>query len=155
VEALPVVPPPRPGPPRDYSPASVPVLPEIPEVPPPPPVRAPAPVPAATSAPAPAPVPVKAQSESERIRRSEEMFPESEAPAPPQKPATGTSRLRRTVTGTQRVERPGTPGGQPLSAKVTRRVACAYCDQAFVVPMKAEPFTIPCLHCGQVNMIQP
>ena len=174
VEALPVLAPqPLRAPPGDYSPANVPVLPDIPTPPRPvtprqpvgPPPRQPVgPPPDALlqqMVPAldPTSVTTPVQSDTERLRRSADLFPEGESAAPPQKPATGTgtgtSRLRRTVTGTQRVERQAAPSGQPLSAKVTRRVACAYCDKPFVVAMKPEDFTIPCLHCGQVNMIQP
>jgi CheY-like chemotaxis protein len=165
VEALPVLapPPPRRAPPGDYSPANVPVLPDIttPPLPatprqpvgPPPDALLQQMVPALD----PTSVTTPVQSDTERLRRSADMFPEGESAAPSQKPATGTgtSRLRRTVTGTQRVERQAAPSGQPLSAKVTRRVACAYCDKPFVVAMKPEAFTIPCLHCGQVNLIQP
>lgn len=61
-----------------------------------------------------------------------------------------TSRLRRSVTGAIQH-----PPQAPLPSVEGRRVLCAGCKQPFNVPAKAEAFTVVCVHCGQLNRVDP
>ena len=63
-----------------------------------------------------------------------------------------TTRLRRSVTGTERVDRPN----QGQSADVaTRGVACAVCGKPFLVINREQPYSVVCVHCGQLNRVDP
>jgi CheY-like chemotaxis protein len=72
----------------------------------------------------------------------------------------GTSRIRRTVTGSYMPSPVG--AGQnpqnrpPVSAGgATRAVACAHCRKVFMVASRPIAYTAMCVHCGQVNRIDP
>jgi len=63
-----------------------------------------------------------------------------------------TTRLRRSVTGTERVDRPN----QGQAADVaTRGVACAVCGKPFLVINREQAYSVVCVHCGQLNRIDP
>jgi two-component system, response regulator, stage 0 sporulation protein F len=70
------------------------------------------------------------------------------APNPP------SARIRRTVTGSYTP--PTNSTGQPTtSIGRTRAVACAHCDKIFMVAIRPASFTSVCVHCGQLNRIDP
>ncbi|MFW5860005.1 MAG: hypothetical protein ACOCYP_08255 [Planctomycetota bacterium] len=70
-----------------------------------------------------------------------------------------TARHRRSVTG--RVPKDPTPANnEPHPFDVPeeteqKRVACAVCGQPFMVQRKDQPYTVICIHCGQLNRIMP
>jgi len=63
-----------------------------------------------------------------------------------------TTRLRRSVTGTERVDR---PNQQPTPEVATRGVACAVCGKPFLVINREQPYSVVCVHCGQLNRVEP
>jgi CheY-like chemotaxis protein len=65
-------------------------------------------------------------------------------------PVGSTSRIRRSVTGRVQVDQPATP-----QTDSRRRVLCAACMKEFMVAARPESFTINCLHCGQLNRVDP
>ncbi len=66
----------------------------------------------------------------------------------PNQVTTTTVRLRRGVTATHtNLAADGIPA--------SRMVGCAYCRGPFQVPIKAEAFTVICVHCGKPNQILP
>jgi hypothetical protein len=64
---------------------------------------------------------------------------------------TTTARIRRGVTG--RIQKPPQPA--PAVASGEWRVACATCRREFMVEARPRPYNIVCLHCGQLNRIEP
>ncbi len=71
----------------------------------------------------------------------------------------GTSRIRRTVTGSY-APSPLAQGqvnqqARPANNGATRAVACAHCQKVFMVASRAESYTAVCVHCGQLNRIDP
>ncbi len=93
-------------------------------------------------------------------------------PTPPsnQPPGTGSVRLRRGLSGNQvtpaqpttRRETAGPPlrretaGSPPVAGPPpTRVVACAHCAGVFQVLINAQPYAVQCVHCGQLNRIDP
>jgi CheY-like chemotaxis protein len=98
-------------------------------------------------------------------RRPSGFFLHNPATDPPQG-SPGTARIRRTVTGSyvpsplaagqsnpqqQPPQRPAAPS--PTGS--TRAVACAHCHKVFMVASRAESYTAVCVHCGQLNRIDP
>ncbi len=74
---------------------------------------------------------------------------------PPSKPlAPVTTRLRRTVTGTERITRTNPPAGA-AHPENSRAVGCASCGKTFAVVNKPEAYSVVCVHCGQLNTIDP
>ena len=63
-----------------------------------------------------------------------------------------TQRIRRGVTG--RIERPPEADKAP-SAASGMRVACATCRREFVVEVRPHSYNMVCVHCGQLNRIEP
>lgn len=61
-----------------------------------------------------------------------------------------TSRVRRGVTG--RIHNPAT---SPLGHAPSWRVACASCHREFMVEARAQAYNVVCVHCGQLNRIEP
>jgi CheY-like chemotaxis protein len=81
---------------------------------------------------------------------------------------TGTTRLRRSVTGTYSqppvgAQPPAAPPSPPLpppppptaSHHPSRAVACAHCRKVFMVAARSGSYTSVCIHCGQLNRIDP
>lgn len=66
----------------------------------------------------------------------------------------GTARIRRGVTG--RISNPAMQrdGDDPGTAG-QRRVQCASCQQIFHVAVRPTSYTLPCMHCGTLNRIDP
>jgi CheY-like chemotaxis protein len=62
-----------------------------------------------------------------------------------------TTRLRRSITGTERIERTVAP--EPAVA--TTGVACAICGKPFVVIVRPAAYSVVCVHCGQLNRVDP
>ncbi|HEX3135185.1 MAG TPA: response regulator [Planctomycetota bacterium] len=98
-------------------------------------------------------------------RRPSGFFLHNPAADPPPG-AAGTSRIRRTVTGSyvpsplaagQSNPQPPPPqrSAAPSPAGSTRAVACAHCHKVFMVAARAESYTAVCVHCGQLNRIDP
>lgn len=101
-------------------------------------------------------------------RRPSGLFLQSNQPAgtgeqAPTNP--GTSRIRRTVTGSY-MPSPlsagqgagqGNPQNRPpiTAGGATRAVACAHCRKVFMVASRPTAYTAMCVHCGQVNRIDP
>ena len=89
-----------------------------------------------------------------RFRRSVGVDPAPSQQAhlsPPLRPppaTSGTSRIRRGLTSVAPVA-PATP------ELPTCAVACAHCQGQFTVVIKAEAYTVLCVHCGQLNRIDP
>jgi CheY-like chemotaxis protein len=88
-----------------------------------------------------------------------------EVPKPGEAPTAGdatkplaplTTRLRRTITGTERITRsaPAQSGDSAVPAG-SHVVACAICGKAFVVLSKPAAYSVVCVHCGQVNRVEP
>jgi CheY-like chemotaxis protein len=79
--------------------------------------------------------------------------------APDSKPlAPVTTRLRRTITGTERITRSAPPPQPEAGAGVpagSRAVGCALCGKPFVVLDKATAYSVVCVHCGKLNSIEP
>jgi hypothetical protein len=72
--------------------------------------------------------------------------------APPAAPLEGdgqSARLRRSVVG---AAPPPTASGGDGAA---RMVACAYCKGSFRAVVKPQPYNLVCVHCGQLNRIDP
>jgi hypothetical protein len=68
-----------------------------------------------------------------------------------------TTRLRRSISGTERITRaaPPQPGpGQGVPAG-SRAVGCALCGKPFVVLDKPQTYSVVCVHCGQLNRVEP
>lgn len=101
--------------------------------------------------------------ESGHVRRPSGLFLTSGAPGSEGAPTNpvGTSRIRRTVTGSY-VPSPlaagqGTPQNRPPVAAggATRAVSCAHCRKVFMVASRPAAYTAVCVHCGQLNRIDP
>lgn len=103
---------------------------------------------------------------SGHIRRPSGLFLQSNPPAgsgtgeAPVNPV-GTSRIRRTVTGSYVPSPVGAGQGNqqnrpPITAGgATRAVSCAHCRKVFMVASRPSAYTAMCVHCGQVNRIDP
>jgi CheY-like chemotaxis protein len=108
---------------------------------------------------------------ADRSRRS--LAPPGPTTPPPQQPST-TSRFRRSVgnapplappstpgpSTTSRIRRgiagpPGNPTALPASDAASCVVACAHCLGQFTVLIKPQAYTVLCVHCGQLNRIDP
>ena len=63
-----------------------------------------------------------------------------------------TTRVRRSITGTERIVRQAEP---PSASSTVRAVACAGCHQAFRVIDRKEVYSVVCVHCGQINRVEP
>jgi hypothetical protein len=93
------------------------------------------------------------------VRRPSGLFlAQPDQPVMPDQPT--TSRIRRGVTGSHLP--PSTArftGGQPPVANgpsaPSRSVACAHCRRVFMVAKRDESYTVVCVHCGQLNRIDP
>lgn len=94
-----------------------------------------------------------------RIRRSVEPPPPPAAPGggttsriarsvTPQPPTAFTARIRRGVEGSAMVQRQGVP-------ESGRMVSCTMCGRSFLVAARPEAYTTVCLHCGQLQRIDP
>ena len=92
-------------------------------------------------------------------RRGNDPANPEEPVSPPISPQ--TARLRRSVTGTYV---PGTaslgkanPPTHRLAAgnQSSRAVACAHCHKVFMVAARNDPYTAVCVHCAQLNRIDP
>lgn len=85
---------------------------------------------------------------SERYRRSVD---------PHQRPPDigSSSRIRRSITG--KVVNPHlTAPPQAINPIGNTRVAtCAACGRQFYAELRATPYSLPCLHCGHLNRIDP
>lgn len=100
------------------------------------------------------------------VRRPSGLFLQSNPPAgsgageAPVNPV-GTSRIRRTVTGSYVSSPVGAGQGSqqnrpPITAGgATRAVSCAHCRKVFMVASRPSAYTAMCVHCGQVNRIDP
>ena len=73
-----------------------------------------------------------------------------------------TTRTRRGLTGTQAPPAPLLPSTHPSELPElpsadpsSRAVACAYCQKTFMVAVKPAVYTVLCVHCGQMNRIEP
>ncbi len=91
-------------------------------------------------------------STTSRFRRSvgEPPLPLHATGTPPVAPGSGlTSRIRRGISPVQPVAAPTNPS-LPSCA-----VACAHCQHQFTVLIKPESYTVICVHCGQLNRIDP
>lgn len=85
--------------------------------------------------------------------------PEGNLPVNP----SGTARIRRTVTGSYvpsplaagQSNQQQRPPATPASAGATRAVACAHCQKVFMVASRPDAYTAVCVHCGQLNRIDP
>ena len=85
-------------------------------------------------------------------------------PTPHQNSEADSVRLRRRLSGNQVIP-PEPPtrretSGPPLQAAPppqapTRVVACAHCAGVFQVLINAQPYAVQCVHCGQLNRIDP
>lgn len=108
-------------------------------------------------------VPPQKTKETGYTRRPSGIFPQNNplaGAAPPVNPV-GTSRIRRTVTGSY-MPTPLSAGQSnsqdrpPVTASgATRAVACAHCRKVFMVGSKPTSYTAVCVHCGQLNRIDP
>jgi CheY-like chemotaxis protein len=80
------------------------------------------------------------------------------APGDPTKPLSPvTTRLRRSISGTERITRQAPPQ-PPAGAGVpegSRAVGCALCGKPFVVLDKPQTYSVVCVHCGQLNRVEP
>ena len=95
---------------------------------------------------APTTPPPQLPSTTSRFRRSV-----GSAPPPPAAPGSPiTSRIRRGITGTH-----GNPAAVPASDAPSCVVACAHCHGQFTVLIKPQAYTVLCVHCGQLNRIDP
>lgn len=84
------------------------------------------------------------------IRRGTDQFAASPGAS------SGTTRIRRGVTG-RHVDpdaQPPVPDQAPQTT-TQRRVRCAICGQAFHVALRMVSYTLPCVHCGGLNRIDP
>jgi CheY-like chemotaxis protein len=76
----------------------------------------------------------------------------------PQQPSS-TTRIRRGVTGTDRVQKappPADPGAPTApDASPGRTVVCTQCRRGFVALNRSVSYTTICIHCGQLNRIDP
>lgn len=135
------------------------------------PIRTPLPVTNPAPPPAPAPNPTTSfirrtvepppVQQTGYVRRPSGLFLSKQDDA--QSPQPGTTRLRRSVTGTYSQAPVGTPQPvvpQPSSPPTashhpSRAVACAHCHKVFMVVARRESYTAVCIHCGQLNRIDP
>jgi hypothetical protein len=60
-----------------------------------------------------------------------------------------SARMRRTVVGS------AAPPPEGTELERTRMVACAYCRGSFRAVLKPTPYNLVCVHCGQLNRIDP
>ena len=71
--------------------------------------------------------------------------------------ASPTQRIRRAVTG--RIDRQQQDDQvRQATDRISRssaKVACAHCGQPFAVVRKPESYTMPCIHCGGINTVNP
>ncbi len=72
-----------------------------------------------------------------------------------QEPGPVTARIRRTVTGSYAPPIGGNDEKPPPAAGPTRAVACAHCNKIFMVAIRSATYTSVCVHCGQMNRIEP
>lgn len=68
--------------------------------------------------------------------------------------ANQSGRLRRTVGGANPTPQPLPPETIGNGERV-RMVACAYCRGSFRAAAKPVPYNLVCVHCGQLNRIDP
>ena len=92
--------------------------------------------------------PPQAPITTSRFRRSVGSAPLSTPPAAPGAPI--TSRIRRGITGSH-----DNPSAVPASDAPSCVVACAHCQGQFTVLIKPQAYTVLCVHCGQLNRIDP
>ncbi len=72
--------------------------------------------------------------------------PRAEALDPNPEPAIG--RMRRSIGGAG-------GGNQVHDSSMARMVACAHCGGSFRAAIKPQPYNLVCVHCGQLNRIDP
>jgi CheY-like chemotaxis protein len=93
-----------------------------------------------------------------RIARPSGIFPADPQSTNPAN-LSGTARIRRTVTGSYAPPTDNAPptGRQqaPAGGGSTRAVACAHCRKVFMVGSRSSSYTAVCVHCGQLNRIDP
>jgi CheY-like chemotaxis protein len=101
----------------------------------------------------------QAPKDTNAIRRPSDHALPNDPVLPPQSPS--TARIRRSVTGTY-VPGPTTPAQpnpptkrQIIGNQSSRAVACAHCHKVFMVATRAEVYTAVCVHCAQLNRIDP
>ncbi len=93
------------------------------------------------------------------VRRPSGLFlSQPDQPGQPMQPT--TSRIRRGVTGSHMPPQTASftsrkPPASPGPATGSRAVACAHCNKVFMVAIKRESYTAVCVHCGQLNRIDP
>jgi CheY-like chemotaxis protein len=84
---------------------------------------------------------------------------------PTPQPPTSTTRIRRGVSGTDRVGKvtpavaptPSSGAGAPATVDGApgRTVVCLHCRREFVALNRSVSYTTICIHCGQLNRIDP
>lgn len=100
-------------------------------------------------------------STTSRIRRGVDPIPPQPAkaggtgriakPQTPQQQGSFTSRIRRGIAGAAAPADAGAAGGTESG----RMVACCACGKSFMVLHKPEAYTTICVHCGQLQRIDP
>lgn len=101
--------------------------------------------------------PQRAPTGSYTRRQSGLFAPAPDPNQPPTVPTTTTARFRRTISGVQDPVAPQRPVGPlaPDAGPASHSVACAHCQQVFLVVSKPQAYTVVCVHCGQLNRIDP
>ncbi len=100
----------------------------------------------------------QAPNDTNTIRRPADQMP-NDPVLPPQ--SVSTTRVRRSVTGayvpgSTTSAQPNQPTGrQSIGNQTSRAVACAHCHKVFMVATRAEVYTAVCVHCAQLNRIDP
>ena len=97
------------------------------------------------------------------IRRGGDLSAAEENVSPPI--SAQTARLRRSVTGTYVPGTTAADQANPLTNRSTNRpatgnqssraVACAHCHKVFMVATRQNSYTAVCVHCAQLNRIDP
>lgn len=100
----------------------------------------------------------QAPNDTNSIRRPADQM-SNDPVLPPQ--SVSTTRVRRSVTGAYvpgsiTAAQPNPPTGRPnIGNQTSRAVACAHCHKVFMVATRAEVYTAVCVHCAQLNRIDP
>ncbi len=68
--------------------------------------------------------------------------------ATPQPPTSFTARVRRGVEGSEAI-------GNPARTESGRMFTCGSCGRSFLVLAKPEGYTTVCVHCGQLQRVEP
>ena len=100
----------------------------------------------------------QAPNDTNSIRRPADQM-SNDPVLPPQ--SVSTTRVRRSVTGayvpgSTTSAQPNQPTGrQNIGNQTSRAVACAHCHKVFMVATRADVYTAVCVHCAQLNRIDP